>query len=179
MSQFIYKHLGIVFLFALVTALTGVGCDGCGNGKSTSDAGTDGGLVDAGIDTGCTPGTLNCACGAGDSCDGTLVCIGGICTTKDATTEVVSIGNPLARACEFLFQQGDGRLDSAEYGDSTKGALRRRDPNVAIAVSRADDTPFAADSLSLSFIGDSGGVTLESSRCFDAAGAEVDGLVSF
>ncbi len=69
--------------------------------------------------------------------------------------------------------------DSAKYDDETRGALRRRDPNVAIAVSRAGDTPFAEDSVTLSLVGDASGVTLQSSKCFDANGAEVDGQVSF
>jgi hypothetical protein len=170
------RHRVVLLIFASLT-LAVSSCD-CGStpgtdgGSSGSDAssGTDAGDSDGG----CTLGTEGCACNATGGCDAPLVCDNSVCVTPTAS-EGATISDTTARACEMLFEQRGTNIIGATYGTDVKGALRKRPPNVAIAVSRGVDQPFEADSVILGLDGAGSGVVLQQSRCFDAAGAVISG----
>lgn len=123
----------------------------------------------------CTPGALSCACTDSGGCDSGLVCdASSVCVSETGTTTGLVIATDTARACELLFEQTSGaELLSVRYGAATTGALKKREPNVALAISRTSDTPFESDSLSVVVEGAVADLPLTKVRCFDSAGAEI------
>lgn len=154
------RRIWVGFVCAMVLSLAG-----CDDEKKTTD---DEDVV------ACTPGSLDCACTSSGTCDAGLTCNASqICESETGTPSGLVINTAEARACELLFEQQGATLLSASYGADTHGALRRRDPNVAIAVSRGSDTPFESDSITLVVEGDVSDLNLRTTRCFDASGAEL------
>ena len=146
--------LRLALLFVLILFL---GCDGCSK-EDPPD---------------CPAGTADCPCREDASCDDGLVCSGDVCTTEVGQVVGLTIGSEDARSCEILLvETASSTIESASYGEGTSGALRRRDPNVAIAVARNDDTAFTTSSIALVVDGDVEELSLEA-RCFDASGAEL------
>ena len=133
------------------------------------------GEPDAGEDVAeCTPGTVGCACDGGGCGDG-LTCTNSVCVEVQAGgAGEVQIGASNARACDLLFTQRGSSIKSATYGNGAIGVLRRRNPNVAISLTRDGDTSFPSPALTLDLEGAASGIELVSAKCFDASGASVD-----
>jgi hypothetical protein len=121
---------------------------------------------------GCTPGTTT-GCAAGQICGSDGTC-------QAATSGMITIATASARSCELLFEQAGTTIVDATWGTGVKGAVRKRPPNVAIAISRTSDAAFGADAVTLQLDGAPSGVSLTDARCFDASGAVIDNAdVSF
>lgn len=170
MHELLNRYRRVVVAAAVAMALPMSACDPSepeqNNGPGTSNNGSE-----------CIAGEAGCACAAGACSDG-LECTMDVCVEPGTSSAGLTIGNPDARSCELLFEQGASELVSATYGAETTGALRHRAPRVALALTRTSDTAFAADSVSLGLRGEVSGLTLSSSRCFGADGGVVDGQIT-
>lgn len=162
----------ITFILAGAICL-GAACSGCDPEPTQNNSTT----ATTPPDETCDVGTKDCPCDEGACGDG-LVCEADICVTEEEpepmpTPMGLVIDSEQARACELLIEESDAaRVLSATYGAGTIGALRRRAPRVAIAVSRADDTPFDKDSVALEAMGAPDDLNL-TARCFDGEGSEL------
>ncbi len=123
--------------------------------------------------TACTAGESGCACTAESACGAGSVCTDGMCV--GATVSGLSVESADARSCEILLEETSAQIKAATYPEGVQGAMRRRAPNVAIAMMRDGDEAFPAGAASLTLDGDTSGVNIKEVRCFDPAGAVIEG----
>ena len=134
----------------------------CGGGGDGGDPGT----TPPGNQ--CTPGTST-GCPAGQICSATGVC------ESAGVLGAMTINAPSARSCEALLESTQAKVNGATFGTGVSGAFRARPPRYAVAVARATNSPFAADSIRLTIDGSPTDVTVKQIDCYDASGAAVSG----
>lgn len=163
----ISKLIATTFLLGLPLALGA--CGGCGNDNNQTTTNNTTADMDA-----CVEGAAGCACTMDGTCDGDAMCVNNMC--QGAQSSGLSITSDTARSCEIMLTESEnGRVLGATYADGVKGSFRRKAPNVALALTRSDDTAFPASSVSIQFAEGGTLPTVGNVRCFDALGKEVDG----
>ncbi len=154
-------------------------CGGCGkdNNQTTQDMSpTDPDMSsDAGTDmTGCTAGDPGCACTMDNMCNGGAMCVDGMC--MGAQSSGLNVLTDTARSCEILLKEQDGgRVLGATYASGVTGSMRRRAPNVAIAISLAEDVAFPSGTIQVQTPTGSMAPTVSKVNCFDSLGNTIDG----
>lgn len=140
-------------------------CGGCGPEENNTNNEPD--------MTACTAGEVGCACTAESTCGAGAVCTDGMCV--GATVSGLTVESADARSCEILLEETGAQIKAATYLEGVQGAMRRKAPRVAIAMMRDGDEAFPAGAASLTIDGETSGVRVDSVRCFDGAGAEIQG----
>lgn len=78
-----------------------------------------------------------------------------------------------ARSCELVLTEVGSGVVSVEFDDDTVGEWVNQPPSSAIAFHAAGDGAMSGAVVATE---EGGGFTIESARCFDDAGAEIDGV---
>ncbi len=157
----------IVVVAALAAAFTAGGCTSCDPpAQSEPDAGP----------AVCVVASANCPCDD-TRCDTGLVCQEGTC--RAVATTGLKIASPLARSCEVLVQETNGKLADVAFSGAVTGRVVREGDRAALAFHANSDAAIGGDAVEVAFTGAvetaDQALQLVSARCFDQSGAALPG----
>lgn len=170
----------IALALALASALVASGCSGCGDPPPEVNNPVNHQTTPANNQTtgnnrnSCAAGAAGCACMGDSTCNDGAMCVDGMCVGVMATGLVVDA--PDARSCELLLVESAGaRVLEATFAEGTLGAMRRRAPRVALAISRDADADLPESLGALTIEGDVANIQVDAITCYLADGSIVDG----
>ncbi len=86
----------------------------------------------------------------------------------------LNVTNAAVRSCQVLFTTNGDEVPSVSFDDAVKGEFIPKAPRFSLAFAAKEDASIVGIELArFGFDGDAVAPSLTSSKCFDAAGAEV------
>ncbi|MFN3200379.1 MAG: hypothetical protein ACE366_18420 [Bradymonadia bacterium] len=128
----------------------------------------------------CSPGTLDCVCADGNTCEGALSCEGGVCQMAEIPADALQVQGNNVRGCDVMFTEGDTKVAEVRFNDGVVGQFLRRDGKVALSFMGANGGTLSnvgAIVLEGGQVATSSDLQPSQMKCVGADGQPVDGAM--